>query len=301
MARKPYAPAEVHANLSPLPENHMLKQIEGELQTIDENTMLLADRIGYDGPLTLGGAEDHARMQMRRTVNECLELGKTLLIIKELTPHGGFRDRIELLGISYSAAKRFMQATLKFSKGATSRLLESAGTQAKLLELLVLDDDELKELSENGSTRGIALDDIETMTTRELRAALRREREDLTKDLAAKDKYIATQAEQIQKLHKKLSRVETETPDEAIVETRKLADAIAFSAEHEVATNLRKAFEALIEYGDVHQHSEYMLGLITQIELACDVLRGDFGLLKVRPDGDSTPLWAREPATAGVN
>lgn len=96
-------------------------------------------------------------------------------------------------------------------------------------------------------------------------------------------------------------RVETTTPDEAALEIRKEADRIAFLAEHGVRANLRKAFEALIQHGGVHQHSEYMLGLITQIEFACDVLRGDYGLLKARPDGDSTPHWERGPAQGGVN
>lgn len=258
--------------------------------------MALADRIGYDGPLTLGGAEDRARMQMRRTVNECLELGKTLLIIRELTPHGGFRDRIEMLGLDYTTAKRFMQATLKFPKSAAPHLLAAAGSQSKLLELLVLDEDEIQALSENGSVRGVDLDDIERMSQRELRAALRESRE----TLEARDQVVKAKEAKISQLeeaHNKLKRrVAKTTPDEVALEIRKEASLIAFEAEHAVRSNLAAAFEMLTDHGGVAAHSEYMLGLITQIELALSVLRADYGLLKAAPDGDPTPHWMRDTA-----
>lgn len=219
MPRTAHKPAHIAVEPGPVPENHALAQTEAELREIGLNVAALADKIGYDGPLTLGGAEDHARMQMRRTVNECLELGKTLLVIRELTPHGGFKDRIEMLGIDFRTAQRFMQATLKFSKASSTTLLTAAGTQTKLLELLVLDDDEVKALGENGSVRGVSLDDVERMTTRELRDALRKTQADAEADLAAKDKLIQTQSENLQKLHRKVAEAERRqaafTPEEA--------------------------------------------------------------------------------------
>lgn len=207
MSRKEQPPATIAAAMSDATTD-LIRADEAELRQIDENAVKLADRIGYDGPLSLGGAEDHARMQMRRTVNECLELGKTLLIIRELTPHGGFKDRVDLLGIDYTAAKRFMQATLKFSKGASTHLLAAAGSQTKLLELLVLDDGEIKELSENGSVRGVSIDEIDGMTAKELRQALRKSHDDAKSDAYAKDKLIQTQSENLQKLHKQLAEAE---------------------------------------------------------------------------------------------
>lgn len=208
MSRQEQLPATIEGEALSSAISEVIREDEAALRLIDENTVMLADQLNYDGPLTLTGAKDHVRMQMRRTISECLELGKTLLIIKELTPHGGFKEQIEGLGISYSAAKRFMQSTLKFHKRPASRLLESVGTQSKLLELLVLDDDEIKELDDNGSVRGIQLDDIAKMSTVEVRAALRKERDDLAADLDAKDKLIQAQSEQIQKLHKKNSEAE---------------------------------------------------------------------------------------------
>lgn len=216
MSRKPHTPAT-----SDLDDHPVVAVDDAALREIDQNAIALADKLAYDGPLTLAGAKDHARMQMRRTIAECLELGKTLLIIKELTPHGGFRDHIEAdLGMDYTAAKRFMQAAMKFSKGAPAHLLPAVGTQSKLLELLVLDDGEIAELSENGSVRGVALDEIETMTAKELRAALRKAREDATGDLEAKDRMIATQSQQIQKLHKDVARAQKQQAEFSEFERR---------------------------------------------------------------------------------
>lgn len=208
MSRHEQQPAIIDAAAISSETTDLIRADEAELRQIDENTVMLADQLNYDGPLTLAGARDHVRMQIRRTISECLELGKTLLIIKELTPHGGFKDQIEGLDISYSAAKRFMQATLKFHKRPTTRLLESIGTQTKLLEMLVLDDDEIKELEENGSVRGVNLDDIATMSSAEVRAAFRKTREDVAADLDAKDRLIQTQSANLQKLHKQLAEAE---------------------------------------------------------------------------------------------
>ena len=104
----------------------------------------LAAQLGYDGSLTVGALEDEIRFYQRRTVEACLELGKRLLLLKELAPHGEFVQRTELLGISKRMSQKFMSATLKFAKTNSSSLLQKAGNQTKLLELVMLDDDEIE-------------------------------------------------------------------------------------------------------------------------------------------------------------
>jgi hypothetical protein len=75
-------------------------------------------------------------------------------------------------------------------------LTRAIGSQSKLIEMLVLDDDEVKELSEEGSTLGITIDDISRMSIKELRAALRFARD----DLEAKDHLVKVKNEKIDKL-----------------------------------------------------------------------------------------------------
>ena len=296
MSRTPHDPIEpevlpgaVPGHAITLAEETAVRQAE---DTAMENAMTIATQVGYDGSLTLGAIEDGIRFYQRRTVEAILETGKRLLVMKELTPRGEFEERVELLGFSTRTAQRFMQAAGKTAKSA---ILADLSKQAKnglaFLELVTHDDDSLKSLAE--------MDDVDRMSASQLRAALKDAREtNEARDTLVKNKQA--RIDQIEEENHKLKRrVETTTPEEAVLEIRKEADRIAFVAEHEVSANLRKAFEALTEKGG--QHSEFMLGLITQIELACDVLRGDFGLLKAGPDGDSTPYWERQPAAAGVN
>lgn len=150
------------------------------LQEAEGNAQALAEQLGYKGSLTVGSLEDEIRFYQRRTVEACLELGARLLLLKELTPQGDFVQRIELLGINRRMGQRFMSATMRFGKSDTKSLLAAAGNQSKLLELVVLDDEEIAALEAGDSARGLTLDDIDTMSTTELRAALREAHEEQT-------------------------------------------------------------------------------------------------------------------------
>ena len=77
---------------------------------------VLATQLGYQGALTVGAIEDEIRFYQQRTVEACMELGKRLLILKEMTPHGEFNKRMEMLNFTPRMAQKFMSAVLKFSK-----------------------------------------------------------------------------------------------------------------------------------------------------------------------------------------
>lgn len=178
MPRKATAPSTIDAPGAGLVAVHAEFQAAGaDLNTVSSNAIALADQLGYDGALTFGALEDEIRFYQRRSVEAALELGKRLLLLKEMTPHGEFSQRVELLGINSRMAQRFMGATLKFAKSDTKSFLHAAGNQTKLLELVVLDDEEIAELAGGGSARGIDLDDIAAMTVTDLRKALREARE----------------------------------------------------------------------------------------------------------------------------
>lgn len=157
----------------------------------------LALRLGYEGSLAPDVLEQGLRSEQRRAVDACLNIGRMLLLLKEQCPHGEFIERLEAIGWEHSVSKRFMQAALKFSNGAASRhLIEAAGTQSKMFELLVLDDAEITELSDKGSVHGISIDDIDSMGVRELRASLR----EAKRAEAAKDRVIESKNKKLDKL-----------------------------------------------------------------------------------------------------
>lgn len=159
-------------------KHHELKPIERlgkwlAAGDVPESAVNLAKQLGYEGSLTVGELEDGIRFYHRRTTEDCIEMGKRLLLLKEATAHGEFSQRVELLGINDSLARKFMRAAEKFSNRFSKTVLNKAGSQTKFLELLVLDDDEIEILEAGGEVRGIDLDAIECMSVTELRARLR--------------------------------------------------------------------------------------------------------------------------------
>lgn len=175
---------------------------------------VLATQLGYQGALTVGALEDEIRFYQQRTIEACMELGKRLLILKEMTPHGEFKQRTEMLNISYRTANRFMTTALKFSKSDNLALLKAAGNQSKLLELLVLDDDEIQELSNGGSVNDVTLDDIDRMTASELRRKLREAKDTIAskdQDLQTKDQVIQKKDQKTNELDEKLTKLNSPT------------------------------------------------------------------------------------------
>ncbi|HFC1101198.1 TPA: hypothetical protein ACFB5P_001859 [Neisseria gonorrhoeae] len=100
-----------------------------------------------------------------------------------------------------------MNATLRFidpkMKQAQPKLMTLG--KSKLLELLVEDDDTLLELAEGGEVNGNTFDDVDRMTIKELRVALRESRE----TAEAKDKVIADKNKKVDELAEKLSKKQT--------------------------------------------------------------------------------------------
>lgn len=171
---------------------------------------VLATQLGYQGALTVGALEDEIRFYQQRTVEACMELGKRLLILKEMTPHGEFEKRIDILGFSPRMARKFMSAVLKFSNRNSNSVLIASKTQTKLLELVVLDDDDLDVIEQGGSIGEVSLDSIETMSVRELKAALREAKkavESKDQDLQAKDQVIQKKDQKANELDEKLTKL----------------------------------------------------------------------------------------------
>ncbi len=134
-----------------------------------------------------------------------MELGKRLLILKEITPHGEFNKRVEMLNFTPRMAQKFMSAVLKFSKTNSSSLLQKAGNQTKLLELVTLDDDEIQVIEQGGSIGELSLDSIETMSARELKDELRK----IKADKEAADLLLQKKDQKINELDAKLTKLQS--------------------------------------------------------------------------------------------
>ncbi|WP_240352326.1 hypothetical protein [Chromobacterium alkanivorans] len=233
---------------------------------------------------------------MRRSVEACLEVGRGLRVLKEACEHGQFIPRIDALGIEVRVAQKFMASAAKFSNAASTPLLKAAGNQTKLFEMLVLDDEQIEELELSGQTGELTLDDIATMSVKELRAKLREAREDAEAQARLLSDKNTKLDELAAKLSTKKARVQVPPPDVEGADIRKEASQFAFEAESVVRGKLHAAFQALVEHSEKHglPHDDFMAGLIGQLELSTRQLRSEFGI-KERPDGQETPDWLRDP------
>lgn len=106
-----------------------------------------------------------------RTVDECIEIGRRMLLLKETVRHGEFTYELKSLGLSARTAQRFMSAAMRFH--ACHQVRKHCFNESMLFTLLPLDDVQLDELERNGCTGGLKLTDMAGMTVKQLRLAVR--------------------------------------------------------------------------------------------------------------------------------
>lgn len=244
----------------------------------NEQAMAVAKQIGYSGSVTVGALEDEIRFYQRRTVEAVLETGKRLLVLKELTPHGEFTQRVEMLGFSGPTARRFMQAATKTAK---SLKLSDLSTQVKsasaFLELVTHDDDVLENLAE--------MDDIDRLSASELRTRLR----EAKAEKEANDKLLENKNKQIDKLEREKQRIAQMPANEALVALRQEATSHLSATQGMVRGNLRSALEALSGAPDDEGKTLFMAGMVGQLMADLVALRDEFNLPDVT--GDGRPDW----------
>lgn len=213
---------------------------------------------------------------MRRSVESCLEVGRGLCVLKAACAHGEFMARLEQLGVEPRLAQRFMQSAVKFSNAsAPTHLLKAAGTQSKLFELLVLDDEEVEAFELHGELAGVTLDDVARMSQKELRAALREARA----EKAAAERLIEAKNKQIDKLQREVQRFEKLPPDEKLLALHKDAIDAMNDARGAVLGRMRQAVMALVNSGDDRQaHDMFLAGLVGQVQAELTALREEFSL-----------------------
>lgn len=130
---------------------------------------------------------EKARMYQDQMASGMLGLGAQLLLMKENEGHGNFMAAIEQLGLSVRSADYAMAAADKFGNSPTLANLGSS----KLKALTVLDDDSVAHLAEGDEVEGLGtLDDIAKMTVRELRSALRKEKQERQDERLALEEVV---------------------------------------------------------------------------------------------------------------
>lgn len=306
MGRKPNTPREAAQNNFDIAKIEEAEQSAQQLAVYKTEQDVLvratAAKIGY---LLPADATDPDLIQrdisanMRRSVEACLEVGRGLTVLKAACPHGQFLPRLEVLGIDPSVAVRFIQAATKFSNAAsTQHLIKAIGNQTKLFEMLVLDDEAIEELATTGQTGELRLDDVATMSVKELRAAVR----ELKADVVSKDEVLSKTRERMTELEvqvgKRKKKLAPPEPDQVAAEMVAHAHEAEATACAWIEGHLRQAIEDLLEHDEQHgsDHRSVLSGFITRIEDATDMLREKYSLRRAPAYDPLAPLTPEEEA-----
>lgn len=245
-----------------------------QIETLRQRELQMVEQFGDGLPWHPDHYEAAIRSELRRGCEAFLKAGSYLIVARECALHGEWQGILDRLGLGRDQASRMMEAARRVAalpNVATSQhLIESTKNQGKLIELLSLPEDQFAELAEHGKTGDLSLDDVEEMTVRELRTAVR----DARADLDAKDQRISKLSDDLNKEHEKLTKAQRKwksaTPDQRQLTLEHAvtdAEAAVIADLGNDKNGLRAAVIALAEHCEEHQ-------------LDCAVFLGDvFGRL----------------------
>ena len=172
-----------------------------DLQVIDEQ---YGDNLPYDKTRV----ENEISFYLNESANAMLEAGKRLVLLKEHEMHGEFTKSLGRIGLEPRTARRMITAALKYDSPKRTAL--SVLGKTKLFELMTEDDEDLDTLADGGTLAGKTLDEIDKMTSRELKETLRKEREKAEQEKLANDKLTQDKNAQLDDLSKQVSKYQAQ-------------------------------------------------------------------------------------------
>jgi hypothetical protein len=248
----------------------------------NERVAALAHNIGYTGSLHREALVDGARNSRERLGQAIFSYGAYLLLLRAGSEHGSFMSTLAELGIEAREAQKYMQITRRMGNASTSAHFEKLG-YSKITELLPLDDEQIDELVDSGTTGELALDDVARMSVKELRAAVRKERAESSKHKNRAERQEAVNAE----LHEEVRLIKRLPQDEELVRVQKEAVEIQAELQGMLQGRLRQALIAL--NNSEPDQSLFMGGMVGQLMSDLVMLRDEFSL----PEMGGKPEWQR--------
>lgn len=257
-------------------EQALVAQRAADLVEVDEQFGIAG--VPYDAERYIA----HAQGIVASMGSQAFELGRILLTLKEHCDAGGFSAAVQRIGVAPRFAQKCMQAAVKFQGEAGRELIASRLNNAQLLELVSEDDGDIETLAKGGKIAGLTIDDIERMTSRQLREALRNERREREEERSAFEQQIDRKDKKANRLERDLKRLERS-------ELRVQADALLQEVDativdimsmHTVLTDGVRALHQLYREArakpdaDVHQRLEHGAELI---EKQLQVIQRAFG------------------------
>lgn len=240
---KPLAPVAVGGDVM---DPDKLAARHGELVEMTAQQQALVDEFGDGLPWHPDHYEAAIRGELRRGCDAFLRAGRYLIVARECAVHGEWAGILGRLGMEPRQAQRMMEAARRVcalpNASRATQLVEAAGTQSKLIELLSLPEDQFAELAEKGATGDLELDELADMTRDELRAAVREARA----DIEAKDQRIGKLSEDLNRAEEKAAKAQRKwksgTPDDQqIVLEQRIVE-----AKHAIIANIGSEKSGLV-------------------------------------------------------
>lgn len=137
-------------------------------------------------------------MLKEQTSQNIIEIGRTLIEVKENIGHGNFGEYLKNeVEFSHYTANRFMKIALEFSNSTAMCNLNST----KLFLLAGLDEENRQEIMQENN--------VEDMTTRELEQAVR-EKKEITKQLKEEQEYSTELQNAIQEKERQINKLKAD-------------------------------------------------------------------------------------------
>lgn len=182
------------------------EQRDKESEIKEADRLYLASGESY----SLNACMERAKIHQKQMSDGMLGLGEQLLLMKAHEGHGQFMAILDELNMKQSSANYAMAAVRKFGN---SQSIGNLGV-TKIYALTVLDDDDVRSLVEKDELPGVGtLDEIDRMSVRELKAALREERDRRVKDREAQEAAIAKKEKKLNEMESRLRYQEPPTKE----------------------------------------------------------------------------------------
>lgn len=200
-------------NVIDMPTNNdsQAEEAQREAEVRSAELALVVRDFGNGIPFSEVVYKDKIRNHLNRSAEELLEAGKALYVSYEhiSTTHQGERGAwgrfLNEVGLDERLARRMIQAAKKFCRPEVRPVVQAAGNKTKMIELLVMEDDELSKIAQGAEDALITLDEIDRMSASELRKALREARA----DGEANKKVLEDKNHKLDKLQAELEKAKT--------------------------------------------------------------------------------------------
>ncbi len=185
-----------------------------DTEKLNQRLAIIDEKFGDGLPYDPQRIATETLFYLNQSADAMLEAGKRLILLKEHEPHGEFQNALESIGVAAPTARRLMQAAVKYSDPKRAALIVLGKT--KMIELMVEDDEALDELADGGTIAGLDLDDIDKMSSRELKTELHKARDKNNQDAEVHEKLLTSKNKKIDKLHAQVHANKSASWDERV-------------------------------------------------------------------------------------